>query len=142
MRIKTSIIGVSTISAPQSDKAGVKAQRRKTVPASVLLSINSISGSVVNNAVFLIRASVDSSSEKGAIVTPAPVSLSAVFTVSLSYSEKSFCDISGFFFREMTAHRHCNVKFISHTPSARLTLCIKTILHGFKYGLHVQRQIL
>lgn len=57
--------------------------------ASVLLGINSTSGSVVNNAVFLIRASVDSSCDgiqEGAIVTPAPVSLSGVFTVSASYS--------------------------------------------------------
>lgn len=57
--------------------------------AFLLLSINSTSGSVVNNAVFLIRMSVDSSCDgiqEGAIVTAAPVSLSAVFTVSLSYS--------------------------------------------------------
>lgn len=53
----------------------------------VLLSINSTS--VVNNAVFLIGMSVDSSCDgiqEAAIVTSAPVSLSGVFTVSPSYS--------------------------------------------------------
>lgn len=66
----------------------VKAQSWKTEAASVPLSINSTSGSAVNNAAFLIRTSVDSSCDgiqDGAIVTAAPVSLSGVFTVSPSY---------------------------------------------------------